>query len=186
MSALLSLAPPRPPVPRAERVPRCEPRPLGWGSGVCHQMETAQRRRGRRHRRAARAFHHPQSVSRVRERLMIAVSFDPVRGYSPRATRLPVLAALSLSGLLRGHHAPMHQRDPLRHGGRLPAAQCRLSQFPNLSTGMGGRGGSPLAAGGAGRSRRIRVRAENTSLSCPRLASTSERALSETGIEHET
>ena len=58
------------------------------------------------------------------------------------------------------------------------------AQFPNLSTGMGGRGGSPLAAGGSGRSRGIRVRAENTSLSCPRLAGTTERALSQTGIEH--
>ena len=42
----------------------------------------------------------------------------------------------------------------------------QVSQFPNFSIGIGGRGGSPLAAGGSGRNRfGIRVRGENTSFS---------------------
>jgi hypothetical protein len=45
-------------------------------------------------------------ITRMRERLMIAVSFDPARGYVTAGGELPVLAALSLSGLLRGQHAP--------------------------------------------------------------------------------
>jgi hypothetical protein len=41
----------------------------------------------------------------------------------------------------------------------------QVAQFPNFSIGIGGRGGSSLAAGGSGRSNGIRVRVENTSWS---------------------
>jgi hypothetical protein len=41
----------------------------------------------------------------MRERLLIAVTFDPARGYVTAGGELPVLAALSLTGLLRAARA---------------------------------------------------------------------------------
>jgi hypothetical protein len=50
-----------------------------------------------------RATGHPSLLTRkrMRERLMISVSFDPALGYVATGGELPVLAALSLSGLWR-------------------------------------------------------------------------------------
>jgi hypothetical protein len=50
--------------------------------------------------------------------------------------------------------------------GACSPSPVQISQFPNFSIGIGGRGGSPLAAGGSGRNRfGIRLRVENTSSS---------------------